>query len=345
MAIDYKKAGVDIEAGDELVSWLKSNQPTEWPHQKNLVSGIGGFSALFRADFQNYNKPCLVSATDGVGTKLKVALEFESYESVAQDLVAMCVNDMICCGAQPLFFLDYFATGKLQLNQAKSFLKGVQEACIEADCALIGGETAEMPGMYTNGDFDCAGFSVGVVDQDKALGSHRVKDGDLILSVSSNGFHSNGFSLLRKVFEKDLPDWKEELLKPTALYVQLAIKLFPLESLHAMAHITGGGMDNIMRVLPKEANVHLSFWDIPDPFIEVKKRAGMSWRSLFQTLNCGMGLTLVVDPKDRDLYLKTIEDFGFQGSVISKVDLSKSKEPGWTFDELFLNEKYLKESH
>lgn len=344
--MDYKKAGVDIEAGDQLVSWLKSNQPKKWPHQERLVSGIGGFSALFRADFKDMEKPCLVSATDGVGTKLKVAHQFESYESVAQDLVAMCLNDMICCGAQPLFFLDYFATGKLQLDQAKSFLNGVQEACIEGDCALIGGETAEMPGMYTNGEFDCAGFSVGVVDEVKTLGAHLVQEGDLLIGVSSNGFHSNGFSLLRKVFESDLENWKDELLKPTALYIKLAKTLFQYDSLHAMAHITGGGMDNILRVLPKGSQVHLSFWDIPSAFVEVKRRAKMSWRSLLQTLNCGIGLVLVVSPKDRDLYLKIISDFGFEGSVISKVKINESVESSWNFDELFLDEKYLsKESN
>ncbi|MBT4762460.1 MAG: phosphoribosylformylglycinamidine cyclo-ligase [Bdellovibrionaceae bacterium] len=339
--MDYKKSGVDIEAGESLVSWLKSNQPARWPHQDKIVSGIGGFSALFRADFKSMEKPCLVSATDGVGTKLKLAIKYKNYKSVAQDLVAMCVNDMICCGAEPLFFLDYYATGKLEVEHAKSFLGGVQQACVDADCALMGGETAEMPGMYQHGDFDCAGFSVGVVDQVKTLGSHKVEDGDLVLGVSSNGFHSNGYSLLRKIFEDDLDDWQEELLKPTALYVKLAKALYEIEGLNAMAHITGGGMDNLLRVLPKGSQLHLSFWDLPAPVVEVKRRGKMSWRSLFQTLNCGMGLALIVSPKNRDQFLKTIENFGFKASVVSKVNIDVEKESAWTFDELFLNEKYL----
>ncbi len=175
MAIDYKQAGVDVEAGDALVDWLKATAPSKWPHQERLVEGIGGFAALFRADFKEMKEPCLVSCTDGVGTKIKLAVHFDSYREVAQDLVAMCVNDLICSGAKPLFFLDYYASGKLRLPAAKDFLAGVQAACIESECALIGGETAEMPGVYEGNDFDCAGFSVGVVDRVQALGRHRVK--------------------------------------------------------------------------------------------------------------------------------------------------------------------------
>ncbi len=212
MAIDYKQAGVDVEAGDALVDWLKASAPARWPHQDRLVAGIGGFAALFRADFKELSEPCLVSCTDGVGTKIKVAVHFDSFKEVAQDLVAMCVNDMVCCGATPLFFLDYYASGKLRLPAAKNFLAGVQAACIESNCALIGGETAEMPGVYEGNDFDCAGFSVGVVDRPKALGAHRVQAGMRLLGVSSSGFHSNGFSLLRKVFAQDMDQWREQLL-------------------------------------------------------------------------------------------------------------------------------------
>ena len=204
MSMDYKQAGVDVAAGDALVDWLKSTNPKKFPHQDKIVSGIGGFAALFRADFSKMKEPCLVSCTDGVGTKVKLAAEFGRYREVAQDLVAMCVNDMVCCGAQPLFFLDYYATGKLQLDAAKDFLSGVRDACHESDCALIGGETAEMPGVYHEKDFDCAGFAVGVVDKPEALGPHRVKVGDRLLGLASSGFHSNGYSLLRKVFAEDL---------------------------------------------------------------------------------------------------------------------------------------------
>ena len=269
--MDYKSAGVDIDAGEALVDWLKSQAPENPPHKNRLVSGIGGFSALFRAGFPQMESPCLVSATDGVGTKLKVATYFEDYSTIGQDLVAMCVNDLICCGAQPLFFLDYYACGKLDLDQAKSFLKGLQNACVESDCSLIGGETAEMPGVYKPGDFDCAGFSVGVVDEKKTLGSHKVKSGDVLIGVASSGFHSNGFSLIRKIFENDFDSFKSQLLKPTELYVKLGLQV--REQVNAMAHITGGGMDNILRVIPDFTAVQLEHWDVPEIFKEAQKRA------------------------------------------------------------------------
>lgn len=294
-SIDYKGSGVDIEAGEALVSWIKSNQPQKWPHQDRLVSGVGGFAALFRADFPKMKEPCLVSCTDGVGTKLKLASYFGRYSEVAQDLVAMCVNDLICVGAQPLFFLDYYATGKLDLEAAKEFIAGVQKACIESDCALIGGETAEMPGVYQKGDFDCAGFAVGVVDRAHALGAHKVQVGDQILGVPSSGFHSNGFSLLRKVFESDLESYADRLMTPTQLYVQFLKELFPLEGLHAVANITGGGMDNIPRVLNPGQVARLQPWAVPGIFLEVHKRAQCGWGSLLQTLNCGVGMAIILD--------------------------------------------------
>ncbi|RYZ64506.1 MAG: phosphoribosylformylglycinamidine cyclo-ligase, partial [Proteobacteria bacterium] len=224
--IDYKASGVDVEAGDELVEWLKeSGSKTRSPHADRLVSGIGGFAAMFRIGFPEMKKPCLVSSTDGVGTKIKLAAQFKMYEGVGQDLVAMCINDLVCCGAQPLFFLDYYATGKLELEAAKSFLTGVRNACHASGAALIGGETAEMPGVYHGDDFDAAGFSVGIVDEEKALGRHRVSVGDHVIGVSSSGFHSNGYSLLRKVFEGDLEEWREILMTPTHLYASLVLEL------------------------------------------------------------------------------------------------------------------------
>ena len=252
---DYLSSGVNVEAGDALVDWLqeveKEGSALKHPHSEKVIAGIGGFASLFRADFAKYKKPCLVTCTDGVGTKVKLATYFRSYKEVAQDMVAMCVNDLICTGGSPLLFLDYYATGKLDLEAAKEFLQGVRKACLESHCALVGGETAEMPGVYANGDFDCAGFAVGVVDEDEALGLNKVVRGDVLLGVASSGFHSNGFSLLRKVFEKDLDDWKEELLKPTALYVQMVKNLQHAQiQIHALAHITGGGIENIPRVLP-----------------------------------------------------------------------------------------------
>jgi phosphoribosylformylglycinamidine cyclo-ligase len=295
-----------------------------------LVSGIGGFAALFRADFKDMSEPCLVSCTDGVGTKIKLAVHFDSYKEVAQDMVAMCVNDLICCGARPLFFLDYYASGRLRLPAAKDFLSGVQAACVESDCALIGGETAEMPGVYDGNDFDCAGFSVGVVDRPKALGAHLVKPGMKLLGVASYGFHSNGFSLLRKVFAADLDSWKAELLRPTALYVKLVGAANEAGGVKAIAHITGGGMDNVPRVLPKGTVAKLKSWPVPAQFLEVKKRSGMTWKSMLTTLNCGIGMVWVVDPAKFDTLAGLCAKFGHKAFDLGEVEAgTEGSEADW----------------
>lgn len=333
--IDYKQAGVDVEAGDALVDWLRSNAPKRWPHQERLVDGIGGFAALFRADFKDMAEPCLVSCTDGVGTKIKLAVRFESYREVAQDLVAMCVNDLVCSGARPLFFLDYYASGKLRLPAAKDFLGGVQDACLASDCALIGGETAEMPGVYEGHDFDCAGFAVGVVDRARALGAHRVQAGMRLLGLGSSGFHSNGFSLLRKVFASDLDSWREELLRPTALYVRVvhaALASGHGEGLRAVAHITGSGMDNLPRVLPMDTRARVSPWPVPAQFIEVKKRAHLAWHSMLTTLNCGVGMIWVVTPESFDGLRKVVTQEGFSAFDLGVVEPAIG-EPSWVLDD------------
>lgn len=332
MAIDYKQAGVDVEAGDALVDWLKANAPARWPHQDKLVAGIGGFAALFRADFKEYKEPCLVSCTDGVGTKIKLAVHFDRYREVAQDLVAMCVNDMVCCGAKPLFFLDYYASGRLRLPAAKDFLAGVQAACIESECALIGGETAEMPGVYEGNDFDCAGFSVGVVDRPQALGPHRVKPGMKLLGVASSGFHSNGFSLLRKVFAADLENWRDELLKPTALYVKLVHAAIAEGGVQAVAHITGGGMDNLPRVLPDGCHARVKSWPVPAPFLEVKKRSGMTWNSMLSTLNCGVGMIWVVNAEAQEKLIRLCQSHGHKAFDLGTVEVGTG-EAGWSLQD------------
>ena len=294
--MDYKQAGVDVEVGESLVDWLQNKGPKRWPHQERLVSGVGGFSALFRGGFPEMESPCLVSAADGVGTKVLLASYFGEFQGVGQDLVAMCVNDLVCCGARPLFFLDYYATGKLNAKRAQLFLKGVQEACLASDCALVGGETAEMPGVYKGDDFDCAGFAVGVVDEKEVLGAHLVQGGDRLMAFGSSGFHSNGFSLLRQVFEKDLAQWQKCLMTPTKLYVKPLQQLLELEGggLHALAHMTGGGMDNLCRVMPLGMRAGLREWDIPPPFLEVQKRASLDRISLLKTFNCGVGMVAFV---------------------------------------------------
>lgn len=294
--MDYKQSGVDVEKGDQFVDWIQDTQ-FKGPYADKMISGVGGFASIMRFDFPEYKEPCLVSSTDGVGTKVKLASYFNSFEGVGQDLVAMCVNDLACCGAQPIFFLDYYATGKLNLDHAKPFLAGVRKSCEFVGAQLVGGETAEMPGVYQVGDFDCAGFTVGVVDKKNILGPAKVQEGDVVIGVSSSGFHSNGFSLLRQVFANDLDKWKKELLEPTALYVPLVMQLMKI-GVHAVAHITGGGMENIPRVIPQGLSLTLNDWQWPEPFLEVQKRTGMSKRKMLETLNCGIGLVIMI-PADK----------------------------------------------
>ncbi len=334
MSFDYKKAGVDVEAGDALVDWLQAADRSKAPYADRIVSGIGGFASIFRLGFSDIKKPCLVSSTDGVGTKVKLASEFSSYKSVGQDLVAMCVNDLVTCGARPLFFLDYYASSKLDLVAAKSFLEGVREACHESGCALVGGETAEMPGVYHGSDFDCAGFSVGIVDEDAILGAHRVNVGDVVLGVSSSGFHSNGYSLLRKVFADDLQEWKDRLLTPTHLYARLALELVEKKLVHAMANITGGGVENIPRVMPKGTRLRLLDWPWPEEFLEVQDRTGLSRSEMLKTLNCGVGLVLIVPKAQEQEACALVANHGYRvfhlGSIESasgEADLQNQAEP------------------
>ena len=318
----YKASGVDVEAGDALVDWLQEeDSKKKRPHASQVVAGIGGFASLFRASFQNYKKPCLVTCTDGVGTKVLLASHFQDFSGVGQDLVGMCVNDLICTGGDPLLFLDYYAVGKLELTAAKSFLQSVKKACDESDCALVGGETAEMPGVYKPGDFDCAGFAVGVVDEDLAWGAHQVKSKDRVLGISSSGFHSNGYSLLRKLFANDLDQWKEVLLTPTRLYVKLvqALKKDQIE-IHAASHITGGGIENVPRVLPDGWKWHQKDWKWPEPFLEVQKRSGMSHDEMLKTLNCGIGFVLILPESQIAATRKMIAQFGFESFDLGEVE-------------------------
>lgn len=335
MSLDYKKAGVDVAAGDALVDWLRSTEPRTFPHKDKLVAGIGGFAALFRADFSDLAEPCLVSCTDGVGTKVKLANSFRRYRGVGQDLVAMCLNDLVCCGARPLFFLDYYATGRLELEPAKEFLAGVRAACHASDCALIGGETAEMPGVYHGGDFDCAGFAVGVVDKTKALGAHRVEVGDRLLGLASSGFHSNGYSLLRKVFEADLGEWADRLLEPTALYVQVAHALIQTGGVKALAHITGGGLENVPRILPERTKALITPWPMPEAFREVQRRTQMSWAELVCTLNCGLGLVAVVTPQHEEKLRQVAQAQGHTCFSLGEVRAADKSEPEWELAEGF----------
>lgn len=315
--INYKNSGVDVHAGDSLVEWL---QKTESQKSSQILSGIGGFASIFKMNSGQYKNPCLVTCTDGVGTKVKLAAQYGQYQGIGQDLVAMCVNDLICTGADPLLFLDYYATSRLDLTAAQEFLKSVRRACAEAECLLVGGETAEMPGVYHQNDFDCAGFAVGIVEEDQIVGPHRVRVNDCLVGVSSSGCHSNGYSLLRKLFEKDMDQYKEDLLVPTALYVRLwkEVKKQKID-IHAMAHITGGGIQNIPRVIPANMKAMLRAWPMPNLFKEVQKRAHLADDEMRDTLNCGVGFVFVLSEEESEKLKHIIRGQGFHAFDLGSV--------------------------
>ena len=294
--ISYKDSGVDVEKADQTVEWMKIHlaESEDQPHRSSVVSGVGGFSALFAPKFSEFKEPVLVSSTDGIGTKLLMGLESGLTKGLAQDLVAMCANDLICVGAVPLFFLDYFASSHLKPEFLKVFFKELKKACSKSNMALIGGETAELPGLYSNGHFDAAGFSVGVVDKEDMWGPHKVSNHDRLLLIASSGFHSNGYSLLRKLFGEDGGDYKEDLMKPTLLYWPLIERLKPIGGVKACAHITGGGMDNLLRVLPHGSQSTIKDWEWTPIVKEASKRSGLSKEDMLKTFNCGVGLVLVV---------------------------------------------------
>lgn len=298
-SLTYRASGVDIDKADQLVRAIKPlAKATARPE---VIGGIGGFGALCGIP-KKYKEPVLVSSTDGVGTKLKIAEWAGLYEGLGQDLVAMNVNDILTLGAEPLFFLDYFAIGKIEPAMMTSVLKGISHACKESGCALIGGETAEMPGVYRKGDFDLAGFTVGVVEKSKILNGSGVKPGHVMIGVASSGFHSNGYSFVRKALKKEfILEHAEEILKPTRLYVKPVLALLAKEPVAAMAHITGGGFtDNIPRVLPSGCGVkvHLGSWPVPRVFRWVEEAGRVAPREMFRTFNMGIGFVIVV-PRER----------------------------------------------
>ena len=336
--LSYKDAGVDIDAGEALVQRIKSvAKATTRPE---VVGGLGGFGALCRIP-QGYKSPLLVSGTDGVGTKLKLALDLNRHETIGQDLVAMCVNDLLVCGAEPLFFLDYYATGKLDVDVAETVIKGIGEGCQLSNCALIGGETAEMPGMYHNDDYDLAGFCVGVVEESEVITGQNVQEGDVLLALSSSGVHSNGYSLVRKVIEVSGVDVNtyqldngenlaDALMKPTRIYVKSVNALqkhLGNTNIHAMAHITGGGLtENLPRVLPENlsAQIDLSTWTFPAVFNWLQSAGNIEPSEMVRTFNCGVGFVIVVpaDKKDETLaFLAKQGETAWQiGSIIPKDD-------------------------
>lgn len=327
--LNYKAAGVDIHAGNQFIDRIKSL--TKQTHNADVLSGIGGFAALYALPQMNFREPILVSATDGVGTKLKLAIELKQHDTIGIDLVAMCVNDVIVCGATPLFFLDYFASGKLNLETGAAIIKGIADGCTQAQMALIGGETAEMPGMYQGDDYDLAGFCVGVVDKSTIIDGHLVKPYDVLIGIASSGFHSNGYSLVRKVItDKHISlneslngkSLGERLLTPTRIYVQSMRALRAALPVHACAHITGGGLlENIPRVLPEGVAAHLdpTRWVWPEVMTWIQQEAELADSEMQRTFNCGIGMVVCVAKEDAQQAVDVLTQHGENAWVIGDI--------------------------
>ena len=333
--LSYSDAGVDIDAGNELVQRIKPS--LKKTNRTGVISAIGGFGGLFDLKAAGFKDPILVAATDGVGTKLKIAIQTKQLSTIGIDLVAMCVNDLICQGAEPLIFLDYFATGKLNLENAESIINGIAKGCELAGCALIGGETAEMPKMYHGEDFDLAGFSVGAMERGQEL--PRPTDvGDIVIALSSNGIHSNGYSLVRKIVENTGLQWSDHapfedkilgdaLLIPTKLYVKQCLKIKNIDGVKAFAHITGGGLtENILRALVRGQGIKidLSSWILPPVFKWLSSAGSVSRDEMLKTFNCGIGMTVICSKASKDMVFSELEKNGENPTIIGEVtDTSK----------------------
>ena len=331
--LTYADAGVDIDAGNALVEQIKpAAKRTARP---GVMAGLGGFGALFDLKAAGFADPVLVAATDGVGTKLRIAIDTGVVDTIGIDLVAMCVNDLVCQGAEPLFFLDYFATGRLETDHAVRIIQGIATGCEQSGCALIGGETAEMPGMYQAGDFDLAGFAVGAMERGSALPAD-VAEGDVLLGLASDGVHSNGYSLVRKLVEVSGLNWADDcpfatgtlgaaLLAPTRLYVKPALSAIDLGGVNALAHITGGGLtENIPRVLPDGMGVQIDLdsWDLPPVFQWLAATGGMQSSELLKTFNCGIGMIVVVDGAHADAVTRQLTDAGESVTTLGHLQAS-----------------------
>lgn len=327
--LSYKDAGVDIDAGNALVERIKG--VTKRTARPEVKGNIGGFGALCELP-SKYKEPLLVSGTDGVGTKLRLAIEAGRHDTVGIDLVAMCVNDLIVQGAEPLFFLDYYATGKLDVDVAADVVTGIGEGCVRAGCALIGGETAEMPGMYQSGDYDIAGFCVGVVEKSEVIDGSKVAPGDALIAVGSSGPHSNGYSLIRKVLEVSGADLNQDLagkplvdhlLEPTRIYVKSVLALMAEQPIHAISHITGGGFwENIPRVLPEgtKAVIDGSSWQWPTVFNWLQEAGNIETREMYRTFNCGVGLVIAVPEANKDAVVAKLQAEGENAWVIGHIE-------------------------
>ncbi|MDW1811489.1 phosphoribosylformylglycinamidine cyclo-ligase [Vibrio sp. Vb2362] len=334
-SLSYKDAGVDIDAGNALVDRIKG--AVKRTRRPEVMGGIGGFGALCELPTK-YKQPVLVSGTDGVGTKLRLALDMNKHDTIGIDLVAMCVNDLIVQGAEPLFFLDYYATGKLDVDTAADVVSGIAEGCVQAGCALIGGETAEMPDMYEGEDYDVAGFCVGVVEKEDVIDGTKVAAGDALIAVGSSGPHSNGYSLIRKILEVSGADKSEELagrtigehlLEPTKIYIKSALKMIEKHDIHAISHITGGGFwENIPRVLPEgtKAVIDGNSWEWPVIFKWLQEKGNVDTHEMYRTFNCGVGL-IVALPKDQaDAAVALLKEEGENAWVIGQIAQADANE-------------------
>ena len=339
-SLSYKDAGVDINAGDQLVQRIKG--VAKRTARPEVLGGLGGFGALCEIP-SKYKQPVLVSGTDGVGTKLRLAMDLGGHSTVGIDLVAMCVNDLLVTGAEPLFFLDYYATGKLNVEVAASVVEGIGKGCELAGCALVGGETAEMPGMYAGEDYDLAGFCVGVVEKQDVITGQNVKAGDTLIGIASSGPHSNGYSLIRKILEVSKADVTAELdgttlgkqlLEPTRIYVKALLSLLQQVEVKAMAHITGGGLtENVPRVLPEhsKAVIKTESWQWPAIFGWLQQQGNVATEEMYRTFNCGVGMILCVNQEHAEQAVKLLQHQGEQAWVIGTIESSAEQQPSTEF--------------
>jgi len=328
-SLNYRDAGVDIDAGNELVERIKP--AIKSTRREGSVGSIGGFGGLFELPLERYRNPLMVSGTDGVGTKLRLAIELDSLDGIGIDLVAMCANDIAVLGAEALFFLDYYATGRLELEQAERVISGIATGCKQAGCALIGGETAEMPGIYQPGDFDLAGFCVGIVEKDGIIDGSRVDAGNRLIALASSGVHSNGYSLVRKIIEVSGAQLSQDcgeqsladaLIAPTRIYVKNLLALSNTCQINAIAHITGGGLvENIPRVLPDHlsARIDLSSWQLTPVFTWLQQTGNVEQLEMLRTFNCGVGMVLAVDAEQERDCLERLDALGETAWVIGDV--------------------------
>ena len=328
-SLTYKDSGVDITKGNQLIEKIKPIAKTTL--RPGVLAGLGGFGAMFEIPIDRYKNPVLISGTDGVGTKLMVAEMLNKHDTIGIDLVAMCVNDLIVQGAEPLFFLDYYATGSLNEDVATSVISGIGEGCIQSGCALIGGETAEMPGMYKGEEYDLAGFCVGIVEKNKIIDGSKVSVGDQLIALGSSGPHSNGYSLIRKVLEKTKPNSSQldSLITPTKIYVKSILSLIQNLPVHAISHITGGGLlENIPRVLPKHlaANLDQNSWELPQIFKWLQAEGNIDTMEMYRVLNCGVGMVVIVPKALSGEAIDILKSCGENAWLIGEVINSEGKQ-------------------